>query len=60
MVMPRYQQAVDDRRENGFLEFSGKVQALLIGQVSLFLDDGGKRLNRVACKAEAIFVDYLY
>jgi hypothetical protein len=60
MVMPWYQQAVDDRRENGFLEFSGEVQVFLIAQVSLFLDDGGERLKRVACEAEAIFVDYLY
>jgi len=45
---------------NGFLELTSKVEAFLIGQLRVFFDDRGERLERVACEAEAIFVDYLH
>jgi hypothetical protein len=42
------------------LELTSKVEALLIGQFRVFFNDRGERLERVACEAEPIFVDYLH
>jgi hypothetical protein len=51
---------VDNFSKYGFLELTGKVEAFLNGQFGVFFDDRGERLERYACEAEAVSVDYLH
>jgi len=60
MVLTGELQALDNFRKYGFLELTGEVEAFLICQSRVFFDDRGKRLERVACEAKAVFADYLH
>ena len=52
MVLTWQLQAVNDFRENGFLELTGKVEAFLIVSCVCSSMMGGERVERVACETE--------
>ena len=57
MILTGKLQAVDDLRQNGFVEFTGEVETFLIGQLRALSDYRGERLERVAGEAKIAFAD---
>jgi hypothetical protein len=42
------------------VKFAGKIESILVGQVSFFLDDRGERMEGIAREAKPDLIDHLH